>query len=1136
MSNKIHNELDNFLDSNDSVEMLIESDNEPTEKKQNTKKTQNFDKKNSINEKNNLNENTIEIDTEISIDLQENKSIIKLKNANSVQNNISSTEKILDMNTNRKKKKKKKNKKKSTSCFENGQSQPTAAYTNIIDNDPSSLTKQEKHTRHQLLARERKRKRKFLGQISEVEWKHPIFLSLPFNKVKDASGKIYVETFQYFLDMSDIQVALLCPKDMGVLFQEFYIWEKVIDPVTKIRDYGKKNIKCVRKGQCLLSLEDVNNYWNFHRRNMGELLLIPPRDQSKAFDEVTVLSGSIEPEKCGEDDKKIQNLKEKIQDKRLSIKNYIILPARIDLATNKAECDNKEYSKKIKLGNKIYSIDDSEINFMMDYWNKLYKNATGLQDHEIEVKFKEFWNLDSDKKKQDWIEKVKKEWIFQSKYAQRARYILDFFYEKPGETKAMEFFKGLYAYCKNTISFEQAMDGAKLAPSLQNSLTCEQYCYEEIHDDWMNCLKGFQELDDNYDFPQRTDRKKPYCQMQPILGVSTFDFCNKHKSRDLNFDSFRKEIAADSKKPGTFILNYEHLLIYPKTIQQFNKWMQVPSSILMWEQHCKAYEFQVQFDIPKCDSNYLFKSLCTKSVDNIFNGECLETIGDSVIKILTTFYLYFKFPTASEGQQSNMRWRLINNFYLAGIGIKSNYYFYIRQAPLQAKEWICPLLNQELKASFKPSFPLNKITNKNISDCLEAVVGAIYMSNDSLYPCMKFLNDVNMFQDYDELKSFLDNPSQYSKKMMNIIFENHKMFENVFKKVVRCEMAKTLDFNQLIKMTKGSFTKQDIDDQALYISEQPKKTLNDPSKSPKIKSLFKNGIDPCNNEWTVINGKSPQTQIEEAWQKNRNSNIKFEDFEKTLSYVFLKKVEKKIKYTFKDKRLLKTALTPDLNAFERLEFLGDAMFESYIIGPIMKTFDSMDETYTPHTLNSAKIFFLSNRTMAKLAVSIDLHKYIFTSNRKLLDNVVKFAEECLNDQQFFFFSRHDYKNLKVVSDIWEAQAGAVLLDGGWEAMSRYIGRIMKPFISFFIQNHKTLQANIFEKINYLVTTDKTIKIEKRKIEKDEMEPYECRIITPNDVYEARGDNEKQAMERAAYVWYLNGMTGMGYHKHLNPNQ
>lgn len=443
------------------------------------------------------------------------------------------------------------------------------------------------------------------------------------------------------------------------------------------------------------------------------------------------------------------------------------------------------------------------------------------------------------------------------------------------------------------------------------------------------------------------------------------------------------------------------MVVYPKKLEEINKWMKVPSAILMFEQYCQAYECQLAYSIPVCQPKYLLKALWTKSVDDEFNYETLETIGDSAIKFLVTFYLYFKFTKASEGEISRIRWRLINNFYLSGRGIASEIYYYLRQAPLNSREWICPLLNK--RHFTKPLKPMNRITHKNVSDTFEAIVGAIFMSNEVLSPVFEILCQHDLFKDQDII-DVLINPHDYSRRIQNILFSKHKMFENVFPKCLRDAMPETFHTKQLIKMTDIEFQKKSVNEQHEFVCD-----LDDTSKiCNNDKSITDSPIDNGhfrkNKKLKSKRFNTPLLQIKEQWANNKNSSkVSYEDFEIALSYDFLKKIEKKICYNFRDKQLLKRAFSPECQAynreFERLEILGDSMFESYVLGPIIKTFDKNDIKYSPHTLTGAKIFFLSNKMMANFLVYLKLHKHIFISSYQQIEMIDNFVRATKKDKQ-----------------------------------------------------------------------------------------------------------------------------------------
>ncbi len=126
----------------------------------------------------------------------------------------------------------------------------------------------------------------------------------------------------------------------------------------------------------------------------------------------------------------------------------------------------------------------------------------------------------------------------------------------------------------------------------------------------------------------------------------------------------------------------------------------------------------------------------------------------------------------------------------------------------------------------------------------------------------------------------------------------------------------------------------------------------------------------------------------------------------------LKEFEKKLGYTFKDKNLLKEALThksfksPVNN--ERLEFLGDAVLDLIVGEYLYKKFPKANEG----ELSKLRASLVNEEGFAKLADKIDIGKYIFISQ----------AEE--NNQ--------GRNKPSLLSNAFEAVMGAIYLEDGLE--------------------------------------------------------------------------------------------------------
>ncbi|XP_015572953.2 endoribonuclease Dicer homolog 3 [Ricinus communis] len=134
--------------------------------------------------------------------------------------------------------------------------------------------------------------------------------------------------------------------------------------------------------------------------------------------------------------------------------------------------------------------------------------------------------------------------------------------------------------------------------------------------------------------------------------------------------------------------------------------------------------------------------------------ERLELLGDSVLKYSVSCDLFLRYPTKHEGQLSAQRTRAVCNSTLHQLGIGCKLQGYIRDSAFIPRYWVAPgqqpafyvsctcgvdTLEVPLDAKFQTEDPKVQIAiccskghrwmcSKTISDCVEAVIGAYYVS------------------------------------------------------------------------------------------------------------------------------------------------------------------------------------------------------------------------------------------------------------------------------------------------------------------------------------------------------------------------------------------------------------------------
>ena len=135
-------------------------------------------------------------------------------------------------------------------------------------------------------------------------------------------------------------------------------------------------------------------------------------------------------------------------------------------------------------------------------------------------------------------------------------------------------------------------------------------------------------------------------------------------------------------------------------------------------------------------------------------------------------------------------------------------------------------------------------------------------------------------------------------------------------------------------------------------------------------------------------------------------------------------LEAKIGYVFKDKSLLKLALTHssysnelkinNAGNYERLEFLGDAVLELMSSKFFYAEYPDMNEGQLTRLRSS----MVCEQALAVCARDIDLPKYIFLGK----------GEENTGGRN----------RDSIISDVFEAVLGAIYLDGGFEVADQFV--------------------------------------------------------------------------------------------------
>lgn len=214
------------------------------------------------------------------------------------------------------------------------------------------------------------------------------------------------------------------------------------------------------------------------------------------------------------------------------------------------------------------------------------------------------------------------------------------------------------------------------------------------------------------------------------------------------------------------------------------------------------------------------------------------------------------------------------------------------------------------------------------------------------------------------------------------------------------------------------------------------------------------------------------------------------------------RLEEKLGYCFKNKRLIEEALThssyineakkKDIRDNERLEFFGDAIIEFYVSDYLFKKFPDLPEG----ALTKTRASMVCESGLATCARELDLGDYIFMGK----------GEELSGGRN----------RASITSDAFEALTAAIYLDAGREVTEKFINEYLLKTLedkSLFF-DAKTRLQEIAQK-----SSDNELKYELL----DEAGPVHERIFTyaaflnGREIGRGRGRSKKEAQQQAAFA-------------------
>ena len=205
----------------------------------------------------------------------------------------------------------------------------------------------------------------------------------------------------------------------------------------------------------------------------------------------------------------------------------------------------------------------------------------------------------------------------------------------------------------------------------------------------------------------------------------------------------------------------------------------------------------------------------------------------------------------------------------------------------------------------------------------------------------------------------------------------------------------------------------------------------------------------------------------------------------------LKDLEKSINYEFKDKDLLKLALThksyDNKCNNERLEYLGDSILNSSISKYLYLKFPNQREGL----LTRMRSFIVKGETLTKKATELKLNKYIEISKGTA--------------------NLSDHRKFSILEGSIESIIGAVFLDSDWDNVDNFILELFANELSIIEANQEFRDSKT--ELQELLQSKKLKLPIYVTIESDS--GFDCKLELQEGLFEASGNSKRQAEIAAA---------------------
>jgi endoribonuclease Dicer len=183
----------------------------------------------------------------------------------------------------------------------------------------------------------------------------------------------------------------------------------------------------------------------------------------------------------------------------------------------------------------------------------------------------------------------------------------------------------------------------------------------------------------------------------------------------------------------------------------------LPQALIDLEAYSYVCDFCKEFGFDGDNYKAVYCALRSSSLDASHNYESLETLGDTVLKFLTSFHHFLIYKKDDEGWLTRRRTYIINNTFLAQIGYEQGIQRYLKAQAQAVSRWKPPYFNSA-ELVFKKTV-VHRLTPGMVADSVEACIGAFFVAK-GLVHAIEFIDRIGLIKrgaDWTAVKNYCDN-------------------------------------------------------------------------------------------------------------------------------------------------------------------------------------------------------------------------------------------------------------------------------------------------------------------------------------------------------------------------------------------